>query len=338
MGMRLANGQWSDALADTPENQAQYGQGSGYGGGYGYSGATAAPSNTPGTGPGTSANLTATQQILNDAQQKAYQAYLNSRLQLDNDTLAFQKAQEAFNEAVTQSGLTGMYQGMPTQAALQFGATNFGTWGMPQQGQQTLAAQNQQFTQQQQLAQMYGQYYGAGQAPTAGQTTQAAQEQAYTQWLRGQQQALAQWNAQQGAAQQYLQMMANLRGPADWAKYQQVLGSTPQGITDLVRAAAGQYVPGAGATTGVQPTPVSLGSFVNQSTGAPQGTSAMNTLVAPNQMAPQTWNALTPSQQQMLLGTWESQGYTQEDAKQLFQQSLPKYQGGGPGAGSFKLV
>jgi hypothetical protein len=54
-------------------------------------------------------------------------------------------------------------------------------------------------------------------------------------------------------------------------------------------------------------------------------------------MAPQTWNALTPSQQQMLLGTWENQGYTQDDARALFNQSLPKYATGAQGAGSFRL-
>ena len=27
----------------------------------------------------------------------------------------------------------------------------------------------------------------------------------------------------------------------------------------------------------------------------------------------------------MLLGTWESQGYTKDDAQALFTQSLPKY-------------
>jgi hypothetical protein len=301
----------------------------------------AAAAQPPGsvTTPGTSVNPTMTQQILNDAQQKAYQAYLNARLQLDNDTLAFNKATEAFNETITQAGLTGTYQGAPTQAALQFAATNFGTWGMPTQGQQTLAAQNQAFTQQQALASMYGQYYAPGQTPTSGMQTQAAQQQAYTQWLQGQQQALAQWQAQQGAAQSYLNMMAGLRGPADWAQYQKVLGATPQGMQDLVRAAAGQYIPGGGATTGVGPQPITLGGFVNQTTG-PADTAnqaAMNSLVAPNQMAPQTWNALTPSQQQMLLGAWENQGYTQEDAKALFTQSLPKYATGAPSSGSFKL-
>jgi len=377
---------------------------------------------------GTSMNKDATQMILNDAQQKAYQAYLNSRLQLDNDTLAFQKATEAFNQTVTQAGLTGMYQGSPTQSALQFAATNFGTWGMPQQGQQTLAAQQQAFNQAQNTAQLTGWYTppsyspvppitspatgGASwTAPTSAQyvqartqqliqqgfdATRAAQtaqaewqqgyaqsgnvayglptgisftapaqtaasgttapgqvgqpggqpvqtlagnEQAYTQWLRAQQQSLAQWQAQQSAAQNYLQMMANLRGPADWAQYQKVLGATPQGIQDLVRAAAGQYIPGGGATSGTQPTPITLGGFVGQTTGPADTSSqaAMNSLVAPNQMAPQTWNALTPSQQQMLLGAWENQGYTQQDAQALFNQSLPKYATGAPSAGSFRL-
>jgi murein DD-endopeptidase MepM/ murein hydrolase activator NlpD len=53
-GMRLANGSWSDALADTPDNQKKYGQGSGYQGGYGYSGATEQAASGGGGGGGTS--------------------------------------------------------------------------------------------------------------------------------------------------------------------------------------------------------------------------------------------------------------------------------------------
>src|ERR1700757_2219332 len=56
------------------------------------------PPSTPDTG--NYANLTATQMVLNSAQAKANQAYLNARLQLDNDTLAFNKATEAFNETI----------------------------------------------------------------------------------------------------------------------------------------------------------------------------------------------------------------------------------------------
>jgi hypothetical protein len=188
--------------------------------------------------------------------------------------------------------------------------------------------------------------YGSYAAPTAGQQTLAANEQAYTQWLRAQEESRAQWTAQQTAAQNYMDLLSRLRGPADWAQYQKVLGATPQGTQDLVRAAAGQYIPGGGATTGVQPQAANLNTFYNQLTGAqtagqPSGQDQLsqmqNTLVAPNQMAPQTWNALTPSQQQMLLGVWESQGYSQDDAKALFNQSLPKYATAAPSSGSFRL-
>lgn len=220
-------------------------------------------------------------------------------------------------------------------------------------GQETLSAQEQYFQQAQALASMYGQYYAPGapgqagaagtNMPTAGQLTSAQQEQNYTQWLRSQQESREQWTAQQTAAQNYLTLLSNLRGPADWAQYQKVLGATPGGTQDLVRAAAGQYIPGGGATTGVQPQAADLNSLYNQATGSnTSGQQALNgmqqSLVAPNQMAPQTWNALTPSQQQMLLGVWESQGYSQDDAKQLFTQSLPKYATSQPStAGSFRL-
>ena len=222
--------------------------------------------------------------------------------------------------------------------------------------QETLAAQGQYFGQAQNLAQMYGNYYAPGapgqaaqagtNVPQQGQRTLAGQEQDYTQWLRAQQQSLAQWQAQQTASQNYMQMMSQLRGPADWAQYQKVLGATPQGTQDLVRAAAGQYIPGGGATTGTQPQAANMNTFYNQLTGqqtqpGQQGGQQLqqmqNTLVAPNQMAPQTWNALQPSQQQMLLGVWESQGYNKQDAQNLFNQSLPKYATQAPAAGAFRL-
>lgn len=290
----------------------------------------ATPAATPAGTP--AANIAAGQLLLSQAQQAAYQAYLNAKLALDTDQEAYQKAAQAASTEIAQAGVTGTFQGQPTQAAIKQAAdiaqqqaatmlsqaNTFGTWGTPTQGQQTLAA-NQQYYQQQ---------------------------------LDAQKQALAQWQAQQTAGQNYLTMMAGLRGPADWAQYQKVLGATPGGMQDLVRAAAGQYIPGGGATTGVQPTPVSMQSFLQSATAGASGTqpgqagvpggsasdqAAMNTLVAPNQMAPQTWNNLTPSQQQMLLGTWESQGYTKEDAQALFNQSLPKYATQAIGAGQFKL-
>lgn len=211
--------------------------------------------------------------------------------------------------------------------------------------QETLAAQQQYWQQAQQLAQMYGTYYapnapgGAVQpgvnAPQQGQQTLGAQQQYWQQGFQEQQ-------LQQQTAQNYLQLMSSLRGPADWAQYQKVLGATPGGMKDLVAAAAGQYVPGAGGTSGTQPQSVTLPGFINQSTGQPGGgtqadQAAMNSLVAPNQMAPQTWNALNPSQKQLLLGQWEAQGYTQQDAQNLFNQSLPKYGTSTPQVGAFRL-
>jgi len=400
------------------------------------------------------ANVAAANNAYSAANQAAQNAYNSSKLKLDSDTLAFQKAQEAWKEEMDKAGLTGMYQGQWTMPSQEYFANTFGTWGAPTAGQQTLAAQQQQFQQGQDVnqqaqtwSQLMGSYVAPGSLPTAGQQTLAGQnqaftqgvtaagltgmynnaptlagqQQAYNQWLQAQQLGQAQqginqtaWQQQQQAAQNYMQMMAGLRGPADWVQYQKMLGATPGGISDLVRSAAGQYIPGGGATTGVPGQAASLNSFYNQLTGGgqpsgqyytsyPQGgqsypsyqqtyqyggqqpqqgqqyqaqqqaqgaygqtsnasqnmldqftgantsgqaqgqtgyagsdaQAAVNSLVAPNQMAPQTWNALTPSQQQMLQGVWEGQGYTQEDAKALFNQSLPKY--AGPQAGGFRL-
>jgi hypothetical protein len=468
--------------------------------------------------------------ILSNLQANALQTYYNAKLALDSDTEAYQKAAQAIASELAQAGVTGTYQGQPTQQAIKqladiaaqqastmvSYAQQFGVWGTPQQGQQTLAGQKQGFDEANTAAQLTGWYtpysytpptggsmpgatspssaggltadqmallarnpslanpayqqvlmqsrgwvFAPGESPstlqqaaagwnaanntfdpskvqvapapsaaggnpmlqqyppgtvvrTAGnqfgvvgpngtvtpgdasnpaiyQAIQAGQgimtvpdaafaqaaspvnpatvgtqpstvagtptgappgyengqpiqtlagnQQAFQQQIDAQKQALAQWQAQQTAAQNYLSMMTNLRGPADYAKYQQVLGATPGGMKDLVAAAAGQYIPGGGATTGVAPTPVDLNSFVGSATGTqdPSSQAAMNSLVAPNQMAPQTWNALTPSQQQMLLGTWEAQGYNKDDAQALFNQSLPKYATNSPSSGSFKL-
>src|SRR5436190_97785 len=63
---------------------------------------------------------------------------------------------------------------------------------------------------------------------------------------------------QAGTATDYLKLISGLRGPADYGQYLRVLGSTPGGLRDLVSSAAGKYAPGAGASTGVAPTPVTL--------------------------------------------------------------------------------
>jgi len=66
------------------------------------------------------------------------------------DQKKFDESVRQYNEglAVTQAGLTGTYQGAPTLPALQAYASQFGTWGVPQTGQSTLAAQQQAYSQQ----------------------------------------------------------------------------------------------------------------------------------------------------------------------------------------------
>jgi hypothetical protein len=284
-------------------------------------------------------------------------------LQYQNERLAFEKAQQAWKEVMDKAGLTGMYEGQYTMPVQQWQAETFGTWGSPTAGQQTLGGQQQQWQQAYNTAAQYGQYYGPGQAPAVGTQTQAAQQQQYNQWLQAAQEARANQALQQQTANQYLTLLSNLRGPADWAKYQQVLGATPGGMRDLVAAAMGQYVPGGGATTGQSPQAATLqtlmgqvGGVAGQQAGQPQqpgmdqaqnamggGTNTMGAqpqqynLPAPNQIAPQTWRNLAPSQQEMIKGEYEAQGWYKPDVEALFAQSLPKYAANAPTAGTFRL-
>lgn len=207
------------------------------------------------------------QQIAQAANDDRTQAYNQAKLRGESEDRAQAAAKFAWQQTIDRAGLTGMFEGQYTMPSQQYFANTFGTWGTPTQGQQTLAGQNQGFTQQQALASMYGQYYAPGQTPGAGTQTQTAQEQQYTQWLRAQQQRLAEQTAQQTAANQYLTLLSNLRGPADWAKYQEVLGAGGN-MNSLAAAAMGQYVPGGGATSGMQPQAANLNTLYNQVAGA----------------------------------------------------------------------
>jgi hypothetical protein len=269
--------------------------------------------NAPSPGPGPSytpqygVNLDAERLKLEAANNAAQMAYYNAKLQNDADDLAFRKAQQAWTETYQRAGLTGTFEGQPTFPALTQYAQLFGRWG----------------------------------APTTGQQTLAAQQQAWAQAIGAQQEARAAQALQQQTAQNYLGLLANLRGPADWAKYQQVLGATPRGMRDLVAAAMGQYIPGGGATTGVQPTPASLQTLQQQIAaggGGGAGLTDFTNLPAPNQLAPQTWQALAPSQQQLLVGAYEAQGWNPNDVRALFEQSLPRYATNAPQTGAFRLL
>ena len=248
----------------------------------------------------------------------------------------------------------------------------------PTQGQATYEAQQAAIAQANQLANTYGSYYAPGQTPGAGTQTQAAQQQQFAQEMAQRQYYSNLAQQQQANTQSYLGILANLRGPADWAKYQQVLGSTPGGYRDLYAAAMGQYTPGGGATTGVQPQAADLNTMQQQIAGTPgqypgyvgpqqqggdqawgsgigigqqgmtpdqaqqatgNGTNmggAYN-MPAPNQIAPQSWNNFTPTQQQLMLGNWESQGWDKSDVQSLYNQSLPKYATNSSSAGTWSL-
>lgn len=242
---------------------------------------------------------------------------------------------------------------------------------------QAAEAQGRQYSLQDMQNYIYGQ----------GQQTQEAQQQQWQQGLSERQFANLQQQQQQENAQKYLAQMATLRGPADWAKYQEVLGATPNGMRDLTAAAMGQYIPGGGATTGVQPQAATLQSMqaqiggyapgyggqgnqgYNQAAGggnqqvwgsgigigqqgaSPEqaqqatgnGTNTMGgqrqqyNLPAPNQIAPQAWANMAPSQQQMLLGMYEANGWNKDDVMALHNQSLPKYGTNQGTAGTWRL-
>jgi hypothetical protein len=344
------------------------------------------------------------QNVNNAANNAANQAYQQSLARNADREIALKEAQFAWSKVVDEAGLTGMYQGGYTMPVQQWQAETFGTWGAPTAGQQTLGAQQQQFGQGATLAGLYGQYYAPGEAPTSGTQTLAAQQQQFGQGLQTQQEQRAAQAQQQSQAQAYLNLLAGLRGPADWAKYQQVLGATPGGMRDLYAAAMGQYVPGGGATTGVAPEAASLQSMMGQISGQgynpaaagqplntpnvygqnsqgmyaqlqgqpTAGQQAMQTaqqnvaldqqamqarnaqgggtntmgatqpqyqqnLPAPNQIAPQSWANMAPSQREMLMGQYEASGWHKPDVEALFSQSLPKYAANAPSAGTFRL-
>ena len=243
------------------------------------------------------------QQIQNQratsAAQAAYQMALASNLP---EQMALARAQFAWQQELDKAAQTGMWNGQYNMPTEQYFAGAFGTWmpNGPQAGQQTLQGQQQQFQQGYDISSLYGQYYAPGTNPNQGQQTLQAQNQAEQlglsqagltgyylapgqtgqgqQTLAGQQQQFSQGlqtQQEQRAAQAqgqeqaigYLNLLSNLRGPADWAKYQQVLGSTPNGLRDLTAAAMGQYVPGGGATTGMQPQAASLQSLMGDVSG-----------------------------------------------------------------------
>ena len=116
-------------------------------------GGTSSPGTTT-SGQPMGADYAASIQKISDALAAGNREAFNRAVYEWDQTFGFDKEKFAedtrrFNEQfqVTQAGLSGMYQDAPTLPALTSYANQFGLWGVPTAGQQTLAAQNQYFTQ-----------------------------------------------------------------------------------------------------------------------------------------------------------------------------------------------
>jgi len=400
----------------------------------------------PTSDPGYYANYQAGNALSSWDQNQAQASYYNALASGVPADKALAQAKFEWQKKLDEANQTGMWNGQWNNPQEQWYTGQFGQWygpgGAPNVGDQTLTAQQQAQGNAQAWSGMFGQYYAPGTAPTQGASTLAAQTQAntlglnqgeltgwytdpsgqrqqtlagqnqqYTQGFQQQQFAAQQQQLQQQNALAYLGQLSQLRGPADWAKYQQVLGSTPQGMRDLYAAAMGQYTPGGGATTGYQPQAANLNTMQQQIAGqygqqqpgnaqwysqpgfgqgeqrgasgeinaqgqfvanpamaqrgpawgsgigvGQQGATAdqqvqatgngtnmyggqqqQYNLPAPNQIAAQSWQNMAPSQQQMLLGQYEANGWDKNDVQALYNQSLPKYGQNSPGAGTWRL-
>jgi hypothetical protein len=207
------------------------------------------------------------------AQQAAYQAYLNKRMELvdmpgvqtEKDKLALAAAQEAYTEKLGNANLTGfLSDGTPTFDRLKWDATNQ-QWtetatGTMADGTKTLAGQLQDSN----LSGMYN-----------GQQTEAASEFARTLAIQQQNADLAARTQRSQEAQAMLTLQSQLRGPRN-AFQQQALtqGLNATGLSNSVNAIAGQYTPILGGAEHMAPQAASIGSMVQDMNGqmmAPTG-------------------------------------------------------------------
>lgn len=151
---------------------------------------------------------------------------------------AVQKAQEKFNEVMGIAQTTGMYNGSPT-------------W------QRVLDE-----------AGMTGLYQGK---PTWERTYQTSQLSGY---MSDGTNTLARDTLEQQTALAYLNLMKDLRGPANAFQMARVLNGTPQGIYDILRSATGEYaMPGVGGgNPDVATERATLGNFLGNMVNGQMGT------------------------------------------------------------------
>jgi len=242
------------------------------------------------------------------AKQAAALAYQDWYMRTQDDEQAFQHAQQEYENKWNEH--MQAYQEQKDQWALQQSAGYFDVNGVRTP---TLAGIAQE-------ANLTGQYQGR---PTF------AREQ-----------------YESGVMQNLLGLQAGLRGPENYSQYLKVLGSTPQGMRDVVNAAAGRFqMPStSGVTPGQQTRPADVQSLLRDVTsGGAQAqadwTSALSGgLPNPNQLNLRNWNTFLPSQQKLLLSAYEGEGWDPSDVQKMIQQSAPTGAlGGGGTTGTFRF-
>lgn len=275
------------------------------------------------------------------ADQAARLTYQSWQMRVGDEQLAMQKAQEAWTRTFQETqqawqqqyqtaGLTGQLGAQDTLAKLQqefnqrmaqaqLEIAQAGLTGT-YQGQRTLDAIQQEFQQRATEAGLTGRYNG--------QETQQAQQQ---RWQQGfQEQSLG----QQGALS-LLGLQSQLQGPRDVFRYQQLNANTPGGLKDMLAGLAGRYNFAGSGFQGT-PGPATLQSRTQdllaggqQGTGAPpaggQDGQGQFALPSPNQVNLANWSRMSPSQQQMTLGAYESQGYYGGDVEEALRRAAPRY-------------
>lgn len=342
MGMRLANGQWSDALADTPENQAKYGEGSGYAGGaVGYSGTPSTPStpSTPGQTVNASANALGQQlnsllgAIASGNRQAFDEAVRQFNATFGLDQQKFTEAIRQYNEglAVTAAGLTGQYQ-----------------------GQQTLQSQLQQANIAAQRAGLTGYYVnpsapapvaaaaGAGgpySAEVVGGTATPQQQAARQAYLTGgggvpgQQGVPTLAREQQTYAQQMGMINAAAQLQANPFRQQQALGQmsrllSGQGVAGFQAPTTVQGVGTAGGNTqgGLGYLQQMIDDIRNPAANTASVNQVMQAIPTPNKINSTEFLRAAPSTQNMVLqGMQEKYGLDPQDALTQIKNTLPQF-------------
>jgi hypothetical protein len=207
------------------------------------------------------------QQIAGEA---ARAAYANAQAQGLAEQIAIAKAKEAFDEKMGTASMTGMWNDSPTWAVDQaLGVAPGGTFtpGSALLNQQTL-------------------YGNSGGAAGGGMPTEEARQFNVNTsgYLANGDPTLAREENQNQTTLGLLNTEAGLGGPQNYLKYARVLNGTPQGLRDILNAAAGRFnLPAFGG--GAAPNYTGQGSAIGTAPNASAGGGAVNPDGSLNPMA-----------------------------------------------------